>query len=318
MGAPFIGSEALASGKLTRHQLRSGYVAIHPDVYVSAGARLTATSRATAAWLWTGRTGVLAGRSAAALHGAKWVDDDARAQVPHRNRRPPNGIDAWSDRFEADEVELVGGMCVTTAARTALDLACRLKVDDAVAALDALARATKLNMADVDLLVHRYRGRRAIRRARVALGLVDAGAESPQETRLRLLYIRAGFPPPETQIPVYDEYDQLVAVLDLGWRSILVGADYEGEHHRMSRQRFNSDIRRHETVTERGWIDVRVTVEDTDAVTIDRTRRAFERRGALSLIGAPRSLEVNAERAVRAEFRPRTRPHRTLGERRAG
>jgi glutamine synthetase type III len=86
----------------------------------------------------------------------------------------------------------------------------------------------------------------------------------------------------------------------------------------MSRQRFNSDIRRHETVTERGWIDVRVTVEDTDAVTIDRTRRAFERRGALSLIGAPRSLEVNAERAVRAEFRPRTRPHRTLGERRAG
>jgi hypothetical protein len=260
---------------------------------------------------------VLAGRSAAALLGAKWVDDDAPAQVLHRNRRPPKGIDAWSDRFEADEMELVGGMYVTTAARTALDLACRLKVDDAVAAIDALARATKLNMADVDVLVQRYRGRRAIRRARVALDLVDAGAESPQETRLRLLYIRAGFPPPETQIPVYDEYGQLVAVLDLGWRNILVGADYEGEHHRISRQRFNSDIRRHDIVTERGWIDVRVTVEDTDAVTIDRTRRAFERRGALSLIGAPRNLEVNAERATRAEIRAETRPSRTFGERQA-
>jgi len=215
-------------------------------------------------------------------------------------------------------MELVGGMSVTTAARTALDLACRLKLDDAVAAIDALARATKLNMADVDVLAERYRGRRAIRRARVALALVDAGAESPQETRLRLLYMRAGFPRPETQIPVYDEYDQLVAVLDMGWRNILVGADYEGEHHRMSRHRFNSDIRRHDIVTERGWIDVRVTVEDTDAVTIDRTRRAFERRGALALIGPPRNLEANAERAVGAEFRPRSRPHRTFGGRRAG
>ena len=290
MGEPFIGSEALASGTVTRHQLRSKYVAIHPGVYAPADTRLTALSRATAGWLWTGRSGVLAGRSAAAWHGAKWVDDDAPAQLLHRNRRPPSGIDTWSDRFEDDELQTVRGIRVTTPARTALDLACRLPVDEAVAAIDALARATKLKMADVDLLAQRYRGRRVIRRARVALDLVDPGAESPQESRLRLLYIRAGFPRPETQIPVYDQYGQLVAVLDMGWPDIMVGADYEGEHHRLSRQRFNSDIRRFDMVTELGWKDVRVTVEDTDAVAIERTRLAFERRGALSLIGAPRQL----------------------------
>ena len=276
-----------------------------------AGTRLTALSRATAAWLWTGRSGVLAGRSAAALHGAKWVNDDARAQILHRNRRAPSGIDTWSDRFEDDEVQIVRGLPVTTPARTALDLACRLPVDDAVVAIDALARATRLKMADVDVLAQRYRGRRAIRRARVALDLVDSGAESPQETRLRLLYIRAGFPRPETQIPVYDEYGQLVAVLDMGWREVMVGADYEGEHHRLSRRRFNSDIRRFDAVTELGWTDVRVTVEDTEAVVVERTRRAFERRGALSLIGPRvklyRAPNVPSRRKTGRSFAPRAR-----------
>jgi hypothetical protein len=302
MGAPFIGSESLATGRLTRHQLRSRHVAIHPDVCVAKGTRLTALSRARASWLWSGPRGVLAGRSAAALHGAKWVNDDAPAQLLHRNRRAPSGIDTWSDRFQDDEVQIVHGMPATTPARTALDLACRLPLHDAVVAVDALARATRLRMADVDVLAERYRGRRSIRRARAALDLVDPGAESPQETRLRLLYIRAGFPRPETQIPVYDEYDQLVAVLDMGWRDILVGADYEGKHHRLSRRQLDNDIRRFEAVTELGWTDVRVTVMDTEGVIIERTRRAFERRGALSLTGPPldsyRAPNVPSRRAA--------------------
>jgi hypothetical protein len=33
---------------------------------------------------------------------------------------------------------------------------------------------------------------------------------------------------------------------------------------------------------ERGWKDVRVTIADTDAVVVERTRRAFERARALA------------------------------------
>jgi hypothetical protein len=278
MTAPFIGSEAQASGAVTPYQLRSRYVVVHRDVYLPRGVELTATSRARAAWLWSGRGAVVAGRSAAALHGAKWVDDDAPAEILYDNRRPPNGIRTWSDRFEDDEVETVRGLVVTTPARTALDMACRYPLPQAVAAIDALARATKLKVADVELLAQRYRGRRGIRAALEALDLVDAGAESPQETRVRLILVRAGFPRPETQIPVYDEYGQLVAVLDMGWREIMVGVDYEGEHHRMSRRSFDRDIRRAEAVTELGWDDVRVTAEDTDGSIIGRVGRAFARR----------------------------------------
>jgi hypothetical protein len=183
----------------------------------------------------------------------------------------------WSDGFDTDEVEVIGGMGVTTPARTALDLACRYPLGEAVAAIDALARATHLKMADVELLAARYRGRRGIRKARKVLDLVDPGAESPKETWLRLLVIRNGFPRPQTQIPVYDEYGALVAVLDMGWEDIKLALDYEGNHHRNS-VRFNKDIRRHDGVTELGWMDIRVTSRDTEGGIIGRFTTEWSRR----------------------------------------
>jgi hypothetical protein len=196
MRVPFIGSEAIAVGSLTPYALRTRFVKLYPDVYVSREIDLTASVRAEAAWLWSRRNGVVAGRSAAALHGAKWVDSRLPAEIHCSNRRPPAGIRTWSDAVADDEIEIVHAIAVTTPERTALDIASRYPLDAAVAAIDALARRTRLKMADVDLIAERYKGRRGIRRARKALDLVDAGAESPRETWLRLLLIRGGFPRP--------------------------------------------------------------------------------------------------------------------------
>ncbi|ORA21377.1 hypothetical protein [Mycobacterium aquaticum] len=274
MGEPFIGTEAIASGRLTAYQLRTRCVAIYPDVYVARDTVLTAKSKATAAWLWSGRRAVVAGRSAAALLGSKWLDARQPAELIHGNRRRPTGIRTWADRFEDDEITVVRGVTVTTPARTAVDLACRYPVDEAVALIDALANATHLKMADVDLLVERYRGRRGIKRARTVLDLVDAGAESPRETWLRLLAVRAGFPRPRTQVPVHDEYGVLVGVFDMAWEDVNAAADYEGEQHRTDRRRFNRDIHKAETVTRMGWTHIRVTCMDGEADIIKRISAA--------------------------------------------
>ena len=127
------------------------------------------------------------------------------------------------------------------------------------------------------MLAERYKGRRGIRAARAALDLVDAGAESPRETWLRLLLVHAGFPRPQTQIPVY-EFGRLIARLDMGWEDIKVAAEYEGDHHRIDRRRFNNDIRRLETLTELDWIVVRVTAEDGPGGIIRRVAAARARR----------------------------------------
>jgi hypothetical protein len=278
MDEPFIGSEAVTAGVLTRHALRRDFVALHQDVYLARGTAITPVLRAKACWLRSKRRGILAGFSASALHGARWIDRARPAAIIDSNRRPTRGVEAWADRIEDDEICVIAGMRVTTPVRTALDLACRYPVDEAVAAIDALARATKLKMADVELLADRYRGRHGIRNARVALDLVDAGAESPRETWLRLVLIRAGFPRPQTQIPVYNEFGVLIAELDMGWEEIKVAAEYEGAHHRTDPRQFNKDIRRFEEVMELGWIDVRVTAQDTEAGIIRRVAAARARR----------------------------------------
>lgn len=144
--------------------------------------------------------------------------------------------------------------------------------------MDALARATRIKIADVELLAERYRGRRGIRQAREALELVDPGAESPRETSLRLLIIRAGFPKPQTQIPVYNEYGVLIAEVDMGYEALKIAFEYEGDHHRTDRRQFTKDIRRHEALIELGWIVIRVTAEDTPGSIIRRIELALAHR----------------------------------------
>jgi hypothetical protein len=277
MGEPFIGSEAIRAGRLTPYALRSRFVAMYPDVYIAKNAEINAISRAKAGVLWTRRQGVAAGRSAAALHRARFVSADRPAQVLWSNRRAPRGIEVWSDQVADDEIVLIDGVRATTSARTAFDIACRYPLDKAVAAIDALARATHLKVADVELLAARYKGRRGIRQALAVLDLVDPGAESPKETWLRLLVIRHGFPRPQTQIPIFDKYGSRVAVPDMGWEDRKLALDYDGEHHRDPLQ-FNKDIRRHDNMTELGWTDIRVTSLDTEAVIIARLTKEWARR----------------------------------------
>lgn len=278
MDTPFIGSESVASSRLTPYELRTKFTAIHRDVYIARGLDLTAATRAHAAWLWSQRRGVVAGRSASALHGAKWIDARRPAEIIHDNRHVPAGVRSWSDCIDADEIVQLAGMTVTSPARTALDIASRYPLGEAIAMIDSLSRATDLKVADVELLADRYKGRRGIRRARAALSLVDAGAESPRETWLRLLLVRAGFPAPQTQIPVYDEYGQLVAVLDMGWEDMKLAVEYEGDHHRTDRRQFHRDIRRAEALADLGWAVIRITAEDTEGGAIARVSAVWGRR----------------------------------------
>jgi hypothetical protein len=280
MAEPFIGSDAVASGDVVKSALRTCYTKLFRDVYISPGAELTPLVRARAGWLWSGRRGIVAGLSASAVHGAEWVDAAAPFEILHSNRNPLPGLRVRGGRIEEDEVALIDGVPVTTPARTALDLGCWYPTDEAVAAIDALVRATDLKMADVELLAARYTGRRGIHLARRAIGLVDGGAQSPKESWLRLLLIRAGFPRPQTQIPVCDEFGEIFAYLDMGWEDAKVAAEYDGEQHRTDRRRYTWDIRRQEKIERRGWIDIRVVAGDQPADIIRRVRGALARRAS--------------------------------------
>ena len=96
-----------------------------------------------------------------------------------------------------------------------------------------------------------------------------------------MLVIEAGYPPPQTQIPVYGPYGELVGIVDMGWEDIKIALEYEGDHHRTNRRVFNNDIARHETMTtDLGWIAIRVTAADVPGGILRRLAAAWARRGA--------------------------------------
>jgi len=64
----------------------------------------------------------------------------------------------------------------------------------------------------------------------------------------------------------------------MGWEDLKIAVEYEGDHHRTNRNQFNRDIRRMDTLLEQGWIVIRVTALDTQAVIVARVAAARARR----------------------------------------
>ncbi|OJZ74020.1 hypothetical protein BRW65_11340 [Mycobacterium paraffinicum] len=277
---PFRGSDALRNGAVTRSQLRTRYRAVFRDVYIARGAELTAVAKARAAWLATGSP--LAGLSAAAVLGTKWVDASAPAEIVRLDRHSQRGMVVRSYQLAADEVRVIAGMRVTTAARTAFDIGRGSPTIRAVPILDALLNATGIKPAEVIALVDRHRGARGSLRLRAALDLVDGGAESPQETRVRLLLVRAGLPKPETQI----EFPDLRIRVDMGWREWKVAVEYDGIQHWEDRYQRSWDIERVALLEAAGWAVVRVSAEmlSRPEAFVERVKDKLRERGAYGRI----------------------------------
>lgn len=286
---PFRGADAVQGSRLTARQLQQFYTAVYPGVYVPRWVELSAAERARAAWLWSRRQGTVAGLSASALLGAKWVEPSLPAQLVHTNRRPPAMLVVHSEVLPPGEVTRVGDIAVTTPARTAFDIGRRLPVEPAVQRIDALMNATGLTVTDVEAVVADHPGVRGLGALRTALRLVDGGAASPYESLTRLLLVRAGLPPPETQICVTDAHGFVVAYLDMGWREHRVGVEYDGAQHWTDPKQRRRDIERLADIEALGWIVVRVSSDmlRTSATVVARVRAALESRTTVR-ISTPR------------------------------
>ncbi len=280
MTEPFLGRAAVRAGELTKHQLLTRYRAIFRNVYVPNDVAMTADLKARAAWLFAGPDAVLAGVSAAALHGTKWLDVDAPAVIVRQEKHGPPGLTIHSYQLDSDDICIRRGMRVTTPARTAFDIGRLLPEARSVPILDALLNATKLDTIEVEKLALNRTGMRGIRQLAKALKLTDGGAESPQETRLRLALIAGGLPAPEAQIEFFDECGAAYIRADMGWRQWKVIVEYDGVQHWADARQRAWDIERIAILESLGWTVIRVSavlLRRPDAVVArvrDRLRAA--------------------------------------------
>lgn len=162
-----------------------------------------------------------------------------RGTVCHRVALLPGEVQAvlppLDGPFEA------AALRIATPARTWLDLAALLSLEDLVAVGDQLVRRPRAALegridpwatpADLLRLLEAHPNLPGIRAAREALLHVRIGADSGPETKLRLALVAAGLPEPELQVRL-DPTDRRSPEADLGYRRLRVAIQYEGSSHR--------------------------------------------------------------------------------------
>jgi Protein of unknown function (DUF559) len=276
----FVGSSAISEGVLTRRQLRQGgYRRLVHGVYAVPGAELDHALYCRAVSLVLPAGGVVAGRSAAWWYGAPHAGrgDPVTVIVP-RNATwtGPHGVRVHRTDLRPVEQRLVDDVPVTSAVRTAWDVATLEPTATAVAALDAMVRTGVVQLSTLQGLVRTGAGRWRVERVRTAVALVDARAESPAESWVRVAVVRAGLPPPIPQFEVVTS-EGVRYRLDLAWPDLRVAVEYEGAHHFVDAQIVRDDRRLHDLAAA-GWHVVRVSatdLRDLDAL-VARIRQALQ------------------------------------------
>ncbi|PZA22024.1 hypothetical protein DMO24_07235 [Modestobacter versicolor] len=259
----FRGSTVVRQGLLTPDELRGpAWTALFRDVHVSAAHPITHAlrARAAAAVLYPGA--VVTGASAAVLWGVDLAgpEDDVELTLPpgaHPARMP--GVRARRALLDERHVRVHRGVRLTDPDTTAVALAGSRALDDAVVAVDQLVHLARASLPRVRALAAAGTGR-GCRRARAACALADGRAESPPETRIRLLVLRHGLPAPIAQFEV-PRPGRRPLRLDFAWPEHRVALEYDGLWHGEPGQ-LGKDRQRLNVIGDAGWRVVFATAVD--------------------------------------------------------
>lgn len=153
-----------------------------------------------------------------------------------------------------------GVLRYTDRTRTALDLARRGHLDDAVVLLDRLVQYRVAFLDDVRRAAAALPRCRGSAQARTVAALADGLAESPPETRLRLLIRRAGLPAPVAQYTVRAD-GRFVARVDFAYPEQRLAIEYDGAWHG-ERLQVTKDRDRFNRLFAAGWRIIFVTAAD--------------------------------------------------------
>lgn len=188
------------------------------------------------------REAVLSHNSAAVVHGLE-VPHQIPSRIEVIRTRATRGggkrnalVHTRILQLAPEDVTVVNGLLVTSRARTVVDLARGLAFDAAVILLDAALRdpveageESTEQRAAIEEVVRRCGGLPGIKTARDALAFADGRAESPLESRSRLMIWRHHLPMPVLQRKVFDEHGHLLARLDFAWEEEMVYGECDGK-----------------------------------------------------------------------------------------
>jgi hypothetical protein len=214
---------------------------------------------------------------------------------PEVRLRAGPGRQLVRSRVLPEERVRMSGLWVTSPLRSAFDLARFGRHPDAVVGLDRMRALGLVRPEDLAELIRARPRWRGTAEARRALAVSDDGVESPQESRMRLVWLAAGLPVPRCNPVVLDAEGRFVARVDFLDESSGVVAEYDGAVHSAADRR-SADARRQERLHALGLEVLRATSVDLATPTgrarwqqraVSARERALARRGSARWRTAP-------------------------------
>jgi hypothetical protein len=201
------------------------------------------------------------GHTAAWLHGLDVAPcDPIEVTIPEpvgSGRRA--GAAVRRAALASDEIVLRRRLPTTSALRTSVDFGGRSPLTEGVVAVDLFLHAELVSMAELRNYVVDHSRAKGVARLRSVVDLAESKAESPMESRLRMLLVIAGLPRPEVQVSVHDDQGHFLGRPDLLYRRQRLAIEYDGGNHR---DRMVEDNRRQNGLVDAGFRLLRFTAAD--------------------------------------------------------
>jgi hypothetical protein len=191
-------------------------------------------------------------------------DSRIHVSVPSPEPAPhAQGIRGHRVVLEPADVITSHGLRCTSPERTWCDLAADLSLADLVAAGDHLIhhRLPLTTTAKLAARVSRLGPARGIRALRLALPMLNDRAESPQESRLRVLLELGGLPAPQINHTLVQTETGWEARPDFTYAAQRLVIEYQGDYHR-SRAQWRKDMTRRSRLEARGWYVMEINADD--------------------------------------------------------
>ncbi len=259
----------------SRQQLRGrNWRRLGCGTYVWAGLEQAAHSELVALHCRLPEGCVFSGPTAARLLGVD-VGRSATVEItapPGVAVRPRPGMRVLSAALDPRDVTICAQLPVTAPLRTCLDLARRLPLVEAVAALDSALHLKMVSLPQLRESVGRLSRLKGLPGARRVIELVEPGAESPMESRLRMILVLGGLPRPRVQVEIRNAAERFLGRPDLFYPAARLAIEYDGATHR---DRLVADNRRQNRLQQAGYRLLRYTapdVYDRPHVILDEVR----------------------------------------------
>lgn len=169
------------------------------------------------------------------------------------------GIALRRSTLDKRDVVNVRGMRATSIVRTVCEVCSTLNLVEAVVVADQALHGDLVRVEQLRSWAKVHSGHRGIRNLRSVIVHAEPAAESPMESRLRMVLILGGLPRPKAQVPIHDRWHRFVGRPDLYYEDCRLGIEYDGGVHRES---LAEDNRRQNKLLNAGVRLLRFTAAD--------------------------------------------------------